>query len=163
MVANGTFREDLFYRINLITLRVPALRERIDDIPLLVNHFAGIQAKLNGIDTPEISPEAMAYLKSLPYPGNIRELKNLVDRTILVSGKTHITDKDFKEQYIPSSNNRELNQTSVYPLEELEKNMILKALELYGNNHSKIATALGLSRQALYRRMEKYNISYNEQ
>ncbi|GAB6119428.1 sigma-54-dependent transcriptional regulator [Dysgonomonas termitidis] len=163
MVSKGTFREDLFYRINLISIRVPALRERIEDIPLLVNHFAKRQAELNGLDNIEISSDAMNYLQRLPYPGNIRELKNLVDRVILVSAKDLITDKDFKEQYteIPVSSAR--LPDSVYPLEELEKNMILKAIELYGNNHSKIAMALGLTRQALYRRMEKYGISSNEQ
>ncbi|MFV0537836.1 MAG: sigma-54-dependent transcriptional regulator, partial [Dysgonomonas sp.] len=106
MVAKGTFREDIFYRINLITIRVPALRERIDDIPLLVNHFVRKQVEQNRLSNIEVSAEAMNYLKKLPYPGNIRELKNLVDRVILVSGKNIITDSDFKEQYteIPNIN-----------------------------------------------------------
>ncbi|WP_029906584.1 sigma-54 dependent transcriptional regulator [Prevotella sp. 10(H)] len=158
MVSKGLFREDLFYRINLITIRVPALRERIEDIPLLVDHFTKKQQEINGMDNIEISSDAIEYLKRLPYPGNIRELKNLVDRVILVSGKSLITDKDFKEQYteIPSSSTM---SDSIYPLDELEKNMILKAIELYGNNHSKVAIALGLTRQALYRRMEKYGIN----
>lgn len=162
MVSKGTFREDLFYRINLITIRVPSLRERIDDIPLLVNHFVKKQVELNGLDNIEVSSEAMSYLKRLPYPGNIRELKNLVDRVILVSGKNLITDKDFREQYteIPGTNTN--LPDSIYPLDELEKNMIVKAIELYGGNHSKVAMALGLTRQALYRRLEKYGISTNE-
>lgn len=162
MVSKGTFREDLFYRINLITIRVPALRERIDDIPLLVNHFVQKQIELNGLDNIEVSTEAINYLKRLPYPGNIRELKNLVDRVILVSDKKIITDKDFKEQYteIPSASSG--LPDSIYPLDELEKNMIVKAMELYGGNHSKVAVALGLTRQALYRRLEKYGISTNE-
>lgn len=88
MVRDGSFREDLFYRINLITIRMPALRERPDDIPLLVDHFVGLQRELNGIRAVEVSAEAIDYLQKLPYPGNIRELKNLVDRTILVSDKT---------------------------------------------------------------------------
>ena len=163
MVSKGTFREDLFYRINLITIRVPSLRERIEDIPLLVIHFAKKQAELNGLDSIEISSDAMNYLQRLPYPGNIRELKNLVDRVILVSGKDLITDKDFKEQYTEIPGPSTGLTDSVYPLEELEKNMILKAIELYGSNHSKVAMALGLTRQALYRRMEKYGISNNEQ
>lgn len=163
MVAKGTFREDLFYRINLISIQVPALRERSDDIPLLIDHFVKQQQKLNGIGNIEISSEAISFLQSLPYPGNIRELKNLVERTILVSGKSVISDKDFKEQYIePSLSNSNL-PNSVYPLEELEKNMILKAISLYGNNVSKVALALGLTRQALYRRLEKYGITYNRE
>ena len=78
MVQDHTFREDLFYRINLITVHLPALRERRDDIPLLVRHFADLQCKQNGLPKVDFTPEAMNYLKGLPYPGNIRELKNLV-------------------------------------------------------------------------------------
>ncbi|MDR1091426.1 MAG: sigma-54 dependent transcriptional regulator [Prevotella sp.] len=162
MVAKGSFREDLFYRINLITIRVPALRERIDDIPLLVNHFVKKQVEQNRLSNIEVSAEAMNYLKKLPYPGNIRELKNLVDRVILVSGKNVITDTDFKEQYIEIPNINTNLPDSVYPLDELEKNMIIKAIERYGGNHSKVAVALGLTRQALYRRLEKYGISTDD-
>lgn len=160
MVMTGTFREDLFYRINLITIRIPSLRERRDDIPLLANYFLKKQIELNGLNNIEISPDAISFLQSLPYPGNIRELKNLVERTILVSGKKVITEQDFKEQYIDTSRLDNFLPDSVYPLEELEKSMILKAIALYGNNHSKIALALGLTRQALYRRLEKYGINY---
>ena len=162
MVSKGTFREDLFYRINLITIHVPALRERLEDIPLLVNHFAKKQAELNGMDKIEFSPEAISFLKRLPYPGNIRELKNLVDRVILISGKSLITDVDFKEQYVHLPNTADVLPDSIYPLDELEKKMIVKAMELYGGNLSKVATALGVSRQALYRRLEKYGMNPNE-
>ncbi len=158
MVAKGTFREDLFYRINLIIIRMPALRERIEDIPLLVEYLAKKQADLNNLPEVKISSEAIGFLKKLPYPGNIRELKNLVDRTILVSGKSEITDKDFKEQYTEFPLNTEIKNKSVLSLEQVEKDMILKAIRLYGSNHSKIATALGLTRQTLYRRLEKYDI-----
>lgn len=162
MVARGTFREDLFYRINLITVRMPALRERIEDIPLLVKYFVRKQSELNKLGEVEISSEGIEFLKKLPYPGNIRELKNLVDRTILVSGKRTITDKDLKEQYIEPPLNPDAQFNSVQSLDKVEKDMIIKAIELYGNNHSKIATALGLTRQALYRRLEKYNIKLSE-
>ncbi|NDV59871.1 sigma-54 dependent transcriptional regulator [Bacteroides sp. 519] len=162
MVVNGAFREDLFYRINLITVRVPALRERLEDIPLLVNHFATKQASVLGKNKIEISSEAISYLKRLPYPGNIRELKNLVDRTILISGKDVITDIDFKEQYTEIPMSAGSLPDSVQSLETVEKNMIRKAIALYGGNHSKIATALGLTRQTLYRRLEKYDIKLPE-
>lgn len=165
MVSKGTFREDLFYRINLITITVPALRERIDDIPLLVDYFAKQQAQSIGLKQVQISPEAINYLKQLPYPGNIRELKNLVDRTILISGKELITDNDFEEQYtsLPNASNNALTSTSVYPLDEVERQMIERAMKLYGGNLSKVATALGLTRQALYRRLEKYGIENNNE
>ena len=158
LVASGAFREDLFYRVNLITIRVPALRERPDDIPILARYFANQQAKINRMEPPEISASAIEYLKKLPFYGNVRELKNLVDRTILVSGKNIITDADFKEQNIETSAPSDLRTDSVYSLCESEKTMILKAIELYGSNRSKIAAVLGLSRQSLYRKMEKYGI-----
>ena len=159
LVATGAFREDLFYRINLITIHVPSLRERIDDIPLLVNHFVKLQIQQNRLEPVEITPDAIAFLKRLSFPGNIRELKNLVDRTLLVSGKSVLTASDFERQY--EQNPGKISQgkaESVLPLDEMEKSMIRKALEMYGDNYSKVAAALGLTRQALYRRLEKYNL-----
>ena len=158
MVQQGEFREDLFYRINLITVQLPALRERREDIPLLVEYFSRQQARQNGLEPVEISAEAMEYLSRLPYPGNVRELKNFVERTILVSQQPHLTEVDFKNQYVEIAAKTGVHDTSVHSLEEIEKQMILRALELYGGNLSKVATALGLSRQAVYRRLEKYAI-----
>lgn len=158
MVQQGEFREDLFYRINLITVQMPALRERREDIPLLVEYFARQQARQNGLEPVEISAEAMEYLSRLPYPGNVRELKNFVERTILVSQQPHLTEVDFKNQYVEIAAKTGVHDTSVHSLEEIEKQMILRALELYGGNLSKVATALGLSRQAVYRRLGKYAI-----
>lgn len=158
MVQQGEFREDLFYRINLITVQMPALRERREDIPLLVEYFARQQARQNGLEPVEISAEAMEYLSRLPYPGNVRELKNFVERTILVSQQPHLTEVDFKNQYVEIAAKTGVHDTSVHSLEEIEKQMILRALELYGGNLSKVATALGLSRQTVYRRLEKYAI-----
>jgi two-component system NtrC family response regulator len=135
----------------------------VDDIPLLTGHFARQQALQNGLSSIKIDPNAMDFLKRLHFPGNIRELKNLVERTILVSGKSIITAEDFEKMHENNPGKMPFgNMGNVLPLEEMEKNMILKALELYGNNHSKIATALGLTRQALYRRLEKYNIIIHE-
>ncbi len=162
MVAQGTFREDLFYRINLITIQMPALRERPEDIPLLVKYFARKQAEQNNLPEAEISQEAFGYLKKLPFHGNIRELKNLVERTILISGKDVITDIDFKQQYIEVPASQPAGGNTILSLEMVERNMIQKAVELYGCNHSRIAAALGLSRQTLYRRLEKYDIKLPE-
>ncbi|EKN13655.1 hypothetical protein HMPREF1076_02934 [Parabacteroides goldsteinii CL02T12C30] len=162
MVAQGTFREDLFYRINLITIQMPTLRERPEDIPLLVEYFARKQAEQNNLPEAEISQEAFGYLKKLPFHGNIRELKNLVERTILISGKDVITDIDFKQQYIEVPASQPAGGNTILSLEMVERNMIQKAVELYGCNHSRIAAALGLSRQTLYRRLEKYDIKLPE-
>ena len=156
MVQEHTFREDLFYRINLITVHLPALRERKEDIPLLVRHFADLQCTQNGLPKVDFTPEAMEYLQGLPYPGNIRELKNLVERTLLVSGKDTLDVDDFKTQNIqPTVTTTSLDGLT---LEEIERRRILQVLEQYGNNMSQVANALGLSRPALYRRLEKHNI-----
>ena len=146
MVREHTFREDLFYRINLITVHLPALRERREDIPLLVRYFADKQCEANGLPKVDFTVEAMEYLSRLPYPGNIRELKNLVERTILVSGKEPKVTSNLQGM----------------TLEEIERQTILQALEKYNNNMSQVATALGISRAALYRRLEKYNIMIND-
>ena len=159
MVKDHTFREDLFYRINLITVHLPALRERKEDIPLLVRHFAGQQCRSNGLPTVDFTPEAMDYLQSLPYPGNIRELKNLVERTILVSGKETLDADDFKAQNRQPEETGTIKGMEGLTLEETERQRILQAMEQYDNNVSQVAAALGVSRPALYRRLEKYNIT----
>lgn len=158
MVNQHTFREDLFYRINLITIHLPALRERREDIPLLARYFADRLTTENHLPRTEFTPRAMELLQRLPYPGNIRELKNLIERTILISGKELLDSSDFEGQcqqsHLPSS--------PILPgmtLEEIERQTILQTLEKYHNNLSQTAAALGISRAALYRRLEKYNIT----
>ena len=162
MVNERTFREDLFYRINLITVKLPALRERREDIPLLVRHFADRQAETNGLPRTEFSADAMQFLSRLPYPGNIRELKNLVERTILVSGKPTLDASDFDAQYIRHNDQKAAESTSFIgmTLDEIERQTILQALERHKGNLSQVAMALGISRAALYRRLEKHNINY---
>ena len=162
MVQEHTFREDLFYRINLITVHLPALRERRDDIPLLVRHFADQQCQQNGLPKVDFTPEAMKYLQGLRYPGNIRELKNLVERTLLVSGKETLDVDDFKAQNPHSAEAIPSQSLDNLTLDELERQRILQALEQYGNNLTQVATSLGLSRPALYRRLEKHNINIKE-
>ena len=157
MVSERTFREDLFYRINLITVKLPALRERREDIPLLARHFADRQAEANGLPRTEFSADAMQFLSRLPYPGNIRELKNLVERTILVNGKPILDAADFDAQYIRHEDQKVAEGASLagMTLDEIER----QALERHKGNLSQVATALGISRAALYRRLEKFGIS----
>lgn len=163
MVQEHTFREDLFYRINLITVHLPALRERREDIPLLARHFADRQCRASGLPPVEFTPEALDYLSRLPYPGNIRELKNLVERTLLVSGKETLTADDFKAQYRePAEQPPKAASLQGMTLEEIERQTILQALEKHGNNLTQVATALGISRAALYRRLEKYHIPLSD-
>ena len=157
MVQEKTFREDLFYRINLITIHLPALRERKEDIPLLAAHFAKKQFEANGLPSVDISQEANEWLSTLPFPGNIRELKNLVERTILVSANNPLQAADFQQQY--QGTNIQNADADGLTLDEVEYIAIKKAYEKYHGNVSQMASALGLSRQALYRRMEKYNLT----
>lgn len=163
MVANRTFREDLFYRINLITVHLPPLRERREDIPLLARYFANKQTEQLGIPEVQFTPEAITFLQRLPYTGNIRELKNLIERTLLVNNKETLDCCDFETQYqqcAPSPTSAPLT-TAGMTLDEIEKQTILQALEKHRGNLSHIAQTLGISRAALYRRLEKYNIVYN--
>lgn len=147
MVADRRFREDLFYRLNLITLTLPPLRERNGDIPLLARHFA----RLVDADT-ELTADAITYLETLPFLGNIRELKNTVERAILVSGSKHLTADDFRRATLPPTRN------VVRTIDENERLMIEQAINACGGNLSKVAARLGISRQALYRRMEKHGL-----
>lgn len=161
MVAERTFREDLFYRINLITIHLPALRERKDDIPLLARYFADKQSEMNSLPKVAFSSEAMGFLQRLPYPGNIRELKNLVERTMLVCGKSLLDVADFEKQYQQPGNKQAARKVRLegMTLDEIEKQTILHALETHEGNLSHVASALGISRAALYRRLEKYGIA----
>ena len=161
MVQKKTFREDLFYRVNLITIHLPALRERREDIPLLVRHFANRLCEKNALPKVDFSEGAMSYLSSLPYPGNIRELKNFVERTLLVCDKSVLDADDFKQHYQPI---QAAPQPSAHAslegmtLEEVERQAIVDALEKYDKNLTQVAQVLGITRQSLYRRIEKFRI-----
>lgn len=157
MVRERTFREDLFYRINLITVTLPPLRERPEDIPLLVGHIAEKVSAGSGIETPEITQDALDYLATLPYPGNIRELKNLVERTLLISGAHVLTAHEFKAQADSSQIVTAVTSTPGQ-LERNERELIEQAIAKSGGNLSRAAALLGISRQSLYRRIDKYGI-----
>ncbi len=161
MVKEHTFREDLFWRINLINIHLPALRERREDIPLLAKHFARKMEQLNRMESVEFSDDAMQFLCRLPYAGNIRELKNLVERTIYISGSKLLRATDFEAQYninnYITAESHELN-TDGLTLDEIEYHAIKKTMEKYNSNLTQVANTLGISRQALYRRLEKYGI-----
>jgi DNA-binding NtrC family response regulator len=166
MVKMGTFREDLLYRVNLITLHIPALRDRKEDIPLLANHFLNNLKELYNRNNLEIAKSAYNWLKELPFYGNIRELKNLVERTILISEKETLEIEDFKK-HIEDSVKRNVDKSKIpgvgeISLEELEIEMIKKAMKFHSNKIIQVASSLGISRNALYRRLEKYKISYED-
>ena len=165
MVQEHTFREDLFYRINLITIHLPSLCERREDIPLLAHYFADRLSEQNGLPRVDFSAEAIGFLARLPYSGNIRELKNLVERTILVSGKKQLDVADFTAQYQRNDGQDKAAESSPYAgmtLDEIERQTILLTLEQYKGNLTQVAASLGISRASLYRRLEKFNISLSD-
>ncbi len=161
MVSEGSFREDLYYRINLINLTVPSLRERPGDIPMLARHFVRQVCHENHLPGATMTQEAENLLKKYPFPGNIRELKNLAERTVLLASGSELTGDDFQAQIekqapVNASNKRMGLQT----IEGAEKQLIQETINFYRGNLSQVARSLGLSRGALYRRLDKYNIRY---
>ena len=165
MVSSSTFREDLLYRINLITITLPALRDRPGDIPLLVNFFINNLKQIYNRPQLTVSKTAMKWLQQLPLPGNIRQLKNLVERSILVSKTNELDIDDFKSQLEQSpikQGNARVPAVGSITLEEMEIEMIKKAMLYHKNKVAKAATALGLTRSALYRRLDKFEIPYDE-
>jgi DNA-binding NtrC family response regulator len=162
MLASNTFREDLYYRINLITLKLPALRERSEDIPLLVDYFVDNLKTIYRREELKVTSQAMKWLSDLNWPGNIRELKNLVERTVLIINQNVLDIEHFQtqlQQLPKKTDSLNLPAVGTFTIEEMEKSMIEKALEFHGRNISKVARSLGLSRAALYRRLEKHGIS----
>jgi two-component system NtrC family response regulator len=161
MVEQGGFREDLLYRLNLIAVHLPALRERPSDIPLLAKHFAENIASVYRMQTIEITDGALNWMQTLPWPGNIRQLKHLIERAVLVSGKLVLDTDDFRlplEMETGDKGRDALPEVGRMTIDDMEKAMILKTLKHYDGNISRVAEALGLSRPALYRRFEKYGI-----
>ena len=162
LVESGDFREDLLYRLNLIVLHLPPLRQRPEDIPLLAHHFALSAAQAYRRDL-EIDDPALSWLQTLPWPGNIRQLKQLVERTALMSPGRVLGADDFSSALSMQpeegqSGSSDLPAPGTMTLDELERSMIVQCMERYQGNISRVAEALGLSRAALYRRFEKYGI-----
>jgi two-component system NtrC family response regulator len=161
MVRDGSFREDLLYRLNLITLRLPPLRERRRDIPLLANLFLQQVVESYGIDRCSIEPVALEWLKTLAWPGNIRQLKQTVERAVLMAGKHVLGRHDFVHPDLVGDTvdlRDGLPPVGGMTLDEIEKAMIEKSLAHYNRNITRVAQSLGLSRAALYRRIEKHGI-----
>ncbi|HMV52055.1 MAG TPA: sigma-54 dependent transcriptional regulator, partial [Blastocatellia bacterium] len=165
MVAHGQFREDLLYRLNLIAIHLPSLRERPDDIPLIAARFLENLAKVYRRATLTIHDAALRWLQQQPWPGNVRQLRHVIERALLISGKDRLEKEDFETTMAMDAraDSREdsqevLPQVGAMTLDDLEKAMILKAMKHHGGNISRVADALGLSRAALYRRFEKFGI-----
>ena len=158
LVASGDFREDLFYRLNLITIRLPALRERRSDIALLAEHIIAGVSQQYGLAPVTITAQALEWLSAQPWPGNIRQLKQTLERTVLLVGKSQLTQADFiaAEQGAEGAGHK-LGVDGM-TLEQVERHMIEQAMDQHRGNISRVAQALGLSRTALYRRLERHGL-----
>jgi len=154
MVQEGTFRQDLLYRINTVEVRVPPLCERVEDIPLLAQHYLSYYAKKYHKLVKLITPEAMDRLKRYAWPGNIRELQHAIERAVIMTDSDTLQESDFllSRSITAGATNNTLN------LDEVERTAIAKALQMHNGNISKAADELGLTRASLYRRMEKYGL-----
>ncbi len=164
LVESGAFREDLLYRLNLIVLHLPPLCQRAGDIALLARHFAlgAAQTYRRGL---EIDDAALDWLQTLPWPGNIRQLKQLVERTALMGSGHVLGIDDFTSALDMQPEGGRGGQVGLpapgtMTLDELERSMIARCMEHYKGNISRVAQALGLSRAALYRRLEKHGIDF---
>ena len=155
LVNRRQFREDLLFRINTVEIQLPPLRERPEDIPLLAEHFLKLYKNKYNAPNKSFSNNALEKLLSYDWPGNIRELRHLIERAVLLSDSENINENDFNLDY----GNQTLTEVKEnLNLFELEKTAIFKAINKSGNNLSRLADILGISRQSLYRKLEKHDI-----
>src|SRR5690349_13774985 len=163
LVEKGQFREDLLYRLNLIAVRLPPLRERRGDVPLLARHFLDLCAKTYRRSPVAITDRALSWLQDQPWPGNIRQLKQTIERAVLVLDGDRLDVTDLValsglEARDTARGGTALPSPGSMTLDEMEKAMIVKCMRHYEGNITRVAEALGLSRAALYRRFEKYGL-----
>jgi two-component system NtrC family response regulator len=165
LTARGEFREDLLYRLNLITIVLPPLRDRRSDIARLAGQFVRRAASQYGADVETITPRAIEWLKTQPWPGNIRQLRQMIERAVLIREARDLDVDDFvavRDVEAPQSRDTALPDAGTMTLDEIEEAMIVKCMRHYDGNVSRVAEALGLSRAALYRRLEKYGMHASE-
>ena len=165
-VAEGRFREDLFYRLNVITLEVPPLRRRSDDIPLLAQHFLERYAAKNRKTVKGFSPQAMDLLLKHEWPGNVRELENAVERAVILMTGDYITEKELPVTIAAAEEKNDVDQAQGAaeaaaaagdrPLEEIEREAILAAVAAAGGNKSAAARRLGITRKTLHNKLKQY-------
>ncbi len=163
-VKNGRFREDLFYRLNVVALHIPPLRERHEDIPLLAQHFLEKYSDKNHKTVKGFSPVAMDMLLKYPWPGNVRELENTIERAVILLPDDYITDKELPSTLTESYAER-IGQVLPPPqvaanrsLEEIEREAIFATLEDSGGNKSETARRLGINRKTLHKKLKDYGL-----
>jgi DNA-binding NtrC family response regulator len=162
-VKAGRFREDLLYRLNVVTLRIPPLKERKEDIPLLVDHF--LKKKVKAKEPKQISDDALQTLLAYDWPGNVRELEHAIEGAVLMSHEPAITSKDFvlmqsaAAQQLPAAL---VSDGSTISMVDLEKMHIERTLKRFNYNRSKTASALGITQKTLYLKIKRYKIPVHD-
>jgi two-component system response regulator HydG len=161
-IEAGRFREDLFYRLNVVTLNMPPLRERREDVPLLAKHFLEMFSDKNRKTIKGFTPQAMDQFLRYDWPGNVRELMNAVERGVVLSGSEYLDIEDLPLILKDETLEGEIPSKEVIPgdlpLDEVEKASILKTLELTGGNKSEAARRLGITRRTLHKKLKKYGV-----
>jgi len=158
MVSENTFRQDLLYRINTVEIKLPPLRDRLDDIPLLASHFLKQYSKKYRKEVNNISDDAIHKLKKYNWPGNIRELQHALERAIIMTDQDFLSAEDFQFLLPGGQANTVDTGTDNLNLDNVEKSVIQKAINIHDGNISKAAEELGLTRASLYRRLEKHGL-----
>ena len=161
-VKEENFREDLFYRLKVVTMVLPPLRERKEDLLLLINHFVEKFSQENGKNIKELTAEARDLLLKYNYPGNVRELINILERAVVITRNEYITSDDlpFKSSSLAESSDKKLSGTLRDSLEDLEKQLIDEAMSKAVGNQTKAAEILGMSERMLRYKLKKYNLKH---
>jgi DNA-binding NtrC family response regulator len=158
-IADGRFRQDLYYRLNVVRVSLPPLRSRREDIPVLVNHFLRRYNRRFRRDVKGITPDALATLSGYDFPGNVRELENVIERAFAMGAREQITLADLPVLGTSSVSAVSAPQSGTVPrLADVEKDLILRALAFYKDDKEAAASALGISRRTIYRRLKEYGM-----
>lgn len=157
-VEKGSFREDLYFRLNVMPIQIPDLHERRDDIPLLAEHFSSQLAGRLHKPLPKISDDVLKRLKEYAWPGNVRELHNIIERAIVRAANTELTLDLFPKDMVNSHPLEKNGHLFLPKKEERKRRALLESIEKYNGNFSKAAAYLGVSRSTLYRQMKRYNL-----
>ncbi len=161
-VVEGAFREDLYYRLNVIPITLPDLKDRQEDIPLLANHFVRLFTKESGSEIREISKEAMVILLAYSWPGNVRELESTMERAVTLGRGPTILPADLPPHLVSGTNPLEKIMAREASLEDLERDYIAMILRRTRGHQIRTATILGIDRRTLYRKIRQYGIKLND-
>jgi len=158
-VREGVFREDLYYRLNVISIRIPPLRERLEDIPLLAHHFVEQLSLQLGKRVEHISEAGLRLLMSHNWPGNVRELENVIERAMVTCRNSLLTEEDFQFLAHELEERKVSTDSPVLSLREMERQAIEAALRRTQGNMKEAASVLGIDRSTLYEKIKKYEIA----